>query len=144
MTHTQNQKAKQATDRNKSRKDYSHSSHIIQINGIKTYKNLTNIFIQSMAKTHAHKTMCACTYACTHTHTEDCMHTMPIKSTHVPAHTHTELRRTWEVGVGVKTNLKAKARIAVIKSKKERENSRFVQQKSCLLVKILFEALGMF
>ena len=40
-----------------------------------------------MAKTHAHKTMCACTHARTHTHTEDCMHTIPIKSTHVPAHT---------------------------------------------------------
>ena len=80
-----------------------------------------NIFIQNMAKTHAHKI--TRTHAHTHTHTEDCMHTMQIKSTHThtPAHTHTWLRRTWGgvQGGGLKTNLKA---WAVIKSKREKKS----------------------
>ena len=55
---------------------------------IQAYKTkLTNIFIQNMAKTHAHKISRMCMRALTHTHThththiKDGTHTVPIKST---------------------------------------------------------------
>ena len=45
---------------------------------IQNIRKLTNIFIQSMAKTHAHKITRTCAHARTHTHT----HTHRIARTH--------------------------------------------------------------
>ena len=102
---------------------------------IQNIQKLTNISIQSMAKTHAHKIthMCELSHTHTHTHTHtrthththtwSRAHTMPIKNTRTCIHSY-----SWEGRVGWWTSLKARARRAVIRSK--RESSRLVQQKS--------------
>jgi len=67
---------------------------IIQVSGIQAYKKHTkiNIFIQSMAKTHAHKITRTCAHARTHTHTHigSRARTMPIKRTRTRARSHVE------------------------------------------------------
>ena len=59
---------------------------------IQNIRKLTNIFIQSMAKTHAHKITRTCAHARTHTHTHigSRARTMPIKRTRTRARSHVE------------------------------------------------------
>ena len=65
-----------------------------------------NIFIQNMAKTHAHKIV----HVHTHTHKGSHTHSAYKKHKHTNTHTHIRLRRhgvcVW--GGGVKTDLKAR------------------------------------